>query len=320
MRHYTATSEDSGMRIDQYLAKVKPDLTRSFIQKLIKGGSVFVNSKKITKTSYKIKEEDELTVIIPSIKEIGIIAEDIPLDIVYEDEDIIVVNKPAGMVVHPTDHGAHVSGTLVNAILYYCKDSLSGIGGEKRPGIVHRLDKNTSGLIIVAKNDRAHNYVAKQIHDRKVTKRYIALLKGHLTPKEGSIEAPLEKLHGDKDMRVSGRKKAKYALTHYKVQKYIGDYSLVEVQIVTGRTHQIRVHFASIGHPVCGDEMYGLETRNPKSEIRNKFKVRSPKLETLKRQFLHAAYLKFRLPKNDEVIELNAPLAKDLETVLETIV
>jgi len=305
MRHYTATSSDSGLRLDQYLASVKPDLTRSFIQKLIKGGHVFVNHKKTTKSSHKISENDELIVDIPSIKEIGIQAEHIPLGIIYEDKDIVVVNKPAGMVVHPTDHGAHVSGTLVNAVLHHCKD-LSGIGGEKRPGIVHRLDKDTSGLIIVAKNDKAHHHIAKQIHDRKVTKRYLTLLKGHLSPIEGSIEAPLEKTHGEKDVRVSGRKKAKYALTHYKVKEYVGDYSLVEVQIVTGRTHQIRVHFASIGHPVCGDTMYGDPTLNSQLLTLN-----------LKRQFLHAEYLKFRLPKNDEVIELTAPLPDDLKQVLK---
>jgi 23S rRNA pseudouridine1911/1915/1917 synthase len=305
MRHYTITSEDAKLRLDQYLAKVKPDLTRSFIQKLIKSGHVFVNNKKLTKPAYKISEDDELIVDIPSIKEIGVQAENIPLDIVYEDKDIVVVNKSAGMVVHPTDHGAHVSGTLVNAVLHHCKD-LSGIGGEKRPGIVHRLDKNTSGLIIVAKNDKAHNHIAKQIHDRKVVKRYLTLLKGHLSPKQGSIEAPLVKTHGEKDVRVSGRKRAKYALTHYKVKKYVGDYSLVEVQIVTGRTHQIRVHFDSIGHPVCGDEMYGDKTLNSSLLTLN-----------LKRQFLHAEYLKFRLPKNDEIIELSAPLAEDLDDVLK---
>lgn len=304
MRHYTVTPEEAGLRLDLYLAKVKPDLTRSFIQKLIKNGSVFVNNKKLVKVSTKLKEGDELLVIIPSIKEVGILSEDIPLDVVYEDSDILVVNKPAGMVVHPTDHGAHVSGTLVNAVLHYCKD-LSGIGGEKRPGIVHRLDKNTSGLIIVAKNDKAHNYVSKQIQDRKVTKKYLTLLTGHLEPKEGSIEAPLMKLHGEKDMRVSGRKKAKYALTHYKVREYVGDYSLVEVQIVTGRTHQIRVHFASIGHPVCGDEMYGDKTLNSKL-----------KTQGLIRQFLHAAYLKFRLPSDNKIIELKCDLPLDLNDIL----
>ncbi len=308
MRHYKITSEESGMRLDQYITKVKPDLTRSFIQKMIKGGSIFINNKKTTKTSYKVKNEDEITVIIPSIKEVGILSEDIPLDIIYEDSDIIVVNKKTGMVVHPTDHGAHVSGTLVNAILHYCKDSLSGIGGEKRPGIVHRLDKNTSGLIIVAKNDKAHNYVSKQIQDRTITKKYITLLKGHLKPTEGSIEAPLIKTHGEKDMHVSGKKKAKFALTHYKVLDYINDYSLVEVQIITGRTHQIRVHFASINHPVCGDTMYGDKEMNEKL---NKI--------GLKRQFLHAAYLKFKLPKNDKEIELRADLPKDLAEVVKTL-
>lgn len=264
-----------------------------------------MNNKKVIKSAYRLKEGDELIVIIPSIKEIGIQAEKIPLDVVYEDPEIIVVNKPAGMVVHPTDHGAHVSGTLVNALLYHCKD-LSGIGGEKRPGIVHRLDKDTSGLIISAKNDKAHNYIAKQIENREVIKKYITLLKGHLTPLAGSIESPLLKTGGAKDVRVSGQKKAKYALTHYKVKKYVGDYSLVEVQIVTGRTHQIRVHFSAIGHPVCGDEMYGDKTQNLKL-----------KTQGLYRQFLHAAYLKFRLPKNNKIIELSTPLPNDLKAVLK---
>ncbi|MBU0727091.1 RluA family pseudouridine synthase [Patescibacteria group bacterium] len=308
MRHYVITSEEAGMRLDQYLAKVKPDLTRSFIQKLIKGGHVFVNNKKTTKSAYKMSEEDELIVDIPSIKEVGIIAEDIPLEIIYEDSDIVVTNKPAGMVVHPTDHGAHVSGTLVNALMHHCKD-LSGIGGEKRPGIVHRLDKDTSGLIISAKNDKAHSYISKQIEKRQVTKKYIALLSGHLTPLAGSIESPLEKTHGDKDVRVSGSKNAKYALTHYNVKKYVEDYSLVEVQIITGRTHQIRVHFAAIGHPVCGDNMYGDKTLNLKLEEIG-----------LKRQFLHAAELTFKLPKSGEEVHLEAKLAEDLERVLKKLV
>jgi 23S rRNA pseudouridine1911/1915/1917 synthase len=309
MRHHTITSAETGMRLDHYLAKERPDLTRTFIQKLIKGGSVFVNNKKITKNGHPLKEGDELAVIIPSIKEVGIIAEDIPLDIVYEDSDIIVVNKPAGMVVHPTDNGAHVSGTLVNALLYYCKD-LSGIGGEKRPGIVHRLDKDTSGLIISAKNDKAHHYVSAQIEGRTVTKKYLTLLKGHLSPKSGSIEAPLIKSHagGKKDMQVSGHKLAKYALTHYEVKEYVGDYSLVEVRIVTGRTHQIRVHFKAIGHPVCGDEMYGDPKTN--EELR--------KLG-LTRQFLHAAELTFKIPKNEKELHLTAKLPKDLSDALKRI-
>lgn len=305
MRHHTVTPEEAGTRLDHYLAKVKPDLTRAFIQKLIKGGSVFVNNKKATKQAAKLKEGDELMVIIPSIKEIGIKAEDIPLDIVYEDKDIVVVNKPAGMVTHPTDHGAHVSGTLVNALMHHCKD-LSGIGGEKRPGIVHRLDKDTSGLIISAKNDKAHHYVSKQIQDRTVTKTYIALLKGHLRPKEGSVEAPVFKTRGNKDVRVSGRAEAKYALTHYKVKEYVGDYSLVEVQIVTGRTHQIRVHFEAIGHPVCGDHMYGDKKTN---EELVKF--------GLNRQFLHAAELTFKRPSDGKEMHLKAELAKDLKAVLK---
>ena len=179
MRHYTATLQDDGMRLDQYLAKVKPDLTRAFIQKLIKGGHVFVNNKKTVKPAYKLAGDDELIVDIPSIRETGIVAEDIPLDIVYEDNDIVVSNKPAGMVVHPTDHGAHVSGTLVNALMHHCKD-LSGIGGEKRPGIVHRLDRNTTGIMLVAKTDEAQWKLGKLFEHREIQKTYVAIVHGEL--------------------------------------------------------------------------------------------------------------------------------------------
>lgn len=309
MRHHKVTSSEAGRRLDQYVSDVKPDLTRAFIQKLIKNGSIFVNNKKTIKSSHKLKEGDELMIMIPSVKEIGIVAEDIPLDIVYEDSDIIVTNKPPGMVVHPTDHGAHVSGTLVNALMHHCRD-LSGVGGEKRPGIIHRLDKDTSGLIISAKNDVAHQFVSKQIESRAVTKKYITLLKGHLSPKNGSIEAPLISSHagGKKDMQISGNEKAKYALTHYEVIKYVGNYSLVEVHIVTGRTHQIRVHFKAIGHPVCGDTMYGDHETNEKLE----------KLG-LKRQFLHAAELTFKIPDKQKKLHLKAKLPKDLNDVLKKI-
>lgn len=307
MRHHQVTSAEAGQRLDHYISGVKPDLTRAFIQKLIKEGNVFVNHKKVTKTGHKLKVGDQLMVMIPSIKEVGIVAENIPLDVVYEDSDIIVVNKPPGMVVHPTDHGAHVSGTLVNALMHHCKD-LSGIGGEKRPGIVHRLDKETSGLIISAKNDEAHRLVSKQIEARSVTKTYVTLLKGHLSPRKGSIEAPLIKSHagGKRDIQISGKAKAKYALTHYEVEKYVDDYSLVRVQIVTGRTHQIRVHFKAIGHPVCGDEMYGDAKTNEKLRELG-----------LTRQFLHAAELKFLHPGNQKELHLKAKLPKDLNAVLK---
>ena len=310
MRHYTVTSSDADKRLDRFISQEKPDLTRAFVQKLIKSGAVFVNSKKIIKAGHPLKEGDELTVIIPSIKETGITAEAIPLDVVYEDSDIIVVNKPAGMVVHPTDHGAHVSGTLVNALMHHCKD-LSGIGGEKRPGVVHRLDKDTSGLIISAKNDAAHQFISKQIESRTVIKKYVTLLKGHLSPKEGSIEAPMVKSHagGKKDMQISGKAGAKYALTHYKVLKYVGDYSLTEVRIVTGRTHQIRVHFKAIGHPVCGDTMYGDPGTNEKLRELG-----------LTRQFLHAEELTFKLPKNQKELHLKAKLPKDLDDVLKRLI
>lgn len=237
----------------------------------------------------------------------GILAENIPLNIIHEDADMIVVNKPAGMVVHPTDHGAHVSGTLVNALMHHCKD-LSGINGEKRPGIVHRLDKDTSGLIMVAKSNKAHQHLANQIQRRTITKKYLTLLKGHLNPKTGSIEAPLLKKAFDpqgKNVSVSKQKGAKYALTHYKVIEYIGEYSLVEVTIVTGRTHQIRVHFASIGHPVAGDRTYGNSEVNEELD----------KLG-LHRQFLHAWRLIFNLPSGEQNVQMEAPLAEDLEEIL----
>lgn len=308
MRHYTVTSQGDKLRLDQYIASIRPDFTRSFVQKLIKEGSIFVNNKKITKPSHKLSENDELMVIIPSIKEIGIEAEEIPLNIIYEDSDMLAINKPAGMVVHPTDHGAHVSGTLVNAVMHHCKNDLSGIRGEKKPGIVHRIDKDTSGLIMVAKNDAAHQHLSKQIQKRTITKKYLTLIKGHLEPTEGSIEAPILKLHGQKNVKISNQARAKEALTHYKVIEYVGDYTLVEAHIITGRTHQIRIHFASIGHPVCGDEMYGDKKTN--EAIKN---------FGLKRQFLHAAYLKIQLPKNNEWIELRAELPKDLKEAIKNI-
>ncbi len=306
MRHYFATKKEA--RLDRFLNEQEPALTRSFVQKLIKEGHVFVNGKKALRPGQGLKEGDEIIVSMPSMKEIGLLAEDIPLDIVHEDKDLVVVNKPAGMVVHPTDHGAHVSGTLVNALMHHCKD-LSGIGGEKRPGIVHRLDKGTSGLIVCAKNDAAHRHVSQQIEHRKVTKTYLALLQGHLEPAEGSIEAPLIKTHasgGQRDVAVSGSPKAKYALTHYKVQRYCGAHSLAEIRIVTGRTHQIRVHFDSIGHPVLGDEMYGDAKANEALQALG-----------LKRPFLHAWKLKFRLPEGNREMELEAPLPKDLKEVLK---
>lgn len=307
MRHYTVTAAEKGMRLDQFLAIDKPEFTRSFIQKFIKGGSVFVNHKKTTKASTRMLEGDELVVIIPSVRETGIQAENIPLDIIYEDKDLVVVNKAPGMPVHPTDHGAHVSGTLVNALLYHCKDSLSGIGGEMRPGIVHRIDKFTSGLLITAKNDHAHRMVSGQIMAHHVTKKYITLVNGHLSPKTGSIEAPILKTLGEKKVRISASEHAKYALTHYEVVKYVGDFSLVEVQIITGRTHQIRVHFASIGHPVAGDDRYGDAKTNEWLKEKT----------GLARQFLHSASLKFKLPSTGKEIELKAPLAKDLQDALK---
>lgn len=311
MRHYNVEQNHGNTRLDQFLA-LNSSFSRMFVKnKLLPGGHVFVNHKKTTKASQKLSAGDEIIINPPSVKEVGILAENIPLDIVYEDAEVVVVNKPPNMVVHPTDHGAHVSGTLVNALMHHCREDLSGIGGEKRPGIVHRLDKDTSGLIMVAKNDRAHHSLSEQIQKRTITKKYLTLLKGHLAPKTGSIEAPLLKKSFDpqgKNVSVSKQRGSKYALTHYKVIDYIGRYSLVEVTIVTGRTHQIRVHFASIGHPVAGDKTYGDKKLNQEMEAIG-----------LKRQFLHAWRLLLKLPGSEEDVQMEAPLAGDLKEVLKAL-
>ncbi len=307
MRHYTVLDIHRGHRLDQFLKRAEEAWSRAFIQKMIKDGHVTVAGKKCLKPAQELKEGQEVVVGVPRLKTTGIVAEAIPLDVVYEDADLVVVNKPAGMVVHPTDHGGHVTGTLVNALMHYCKD-LSGIGGEKRPGIVHRLDKDTSGLMVVAKNDDAHKGLCKQFEARTVEKKYVALLKGHLLPKEGSVEAPLLKSAGAaKNVRISAREGSKYALTHYKVTKVVEGATLAEIRIVTGRTHQIRVHFAAIGHPLLGDAMYGDEAWN--TEMTEK--------TGLHRQFLHAASLKFTHPRSKKKMAFEAPLPKDLKDALK---
>lgn len=289
--------EEEGIRIDRYLAKQKPELSRSMIQKLIEDHAILVNQKPV-RTSYQIRKQDQITIQIPEVKESNMKAQDIPIDIIYEDQDILVVNKPKGMVVHPAN--GNPDGTLVNAIMAKCKDGLSGIGGELRPGIVHRLDKDTSGLLIVAKNDQAHIKMSEQIKNREVKKIYIALVKGIVKENEATIQMPIGRSQQDRK-KMAVRKDGKEAVTHFKVLKRYLQNTLLELKIDTGRTHQIRVHMAQIGHPVVGDMVY--------SKGKNEFGVEG--------QMLHAKRLEFMHPITGKKLILEAPLPKYFEEILQ---
>ncbi|WP_304942226.1 RluA family pseudouridine synthase [Vallitalea guaymasensis] len=282
-------AEDAGMRIDKFISDRMPDYSRSFIQKLIKENDLTVNNNEI-KSNYKLKAGDEINIVIPEPKELDIVAEDIPLDIVYEDKDVILVNKPQGMVVHPAP--GHYTGTLVNAIMYHCKDDLSGINGVMRPGIVHRIDKDTSGVLIICKNDKAHESIAKQLKDHTITRKYNAIVYNNLKEDEGKINAPIGRHPVNRKQMAVNPINGKEAITHYKVLERINQYTYVELQLETGRTHQIRVHMTSINHPLLGDPVYG-----PKSD---RFK--------LKGQALHARVLGFVHPTTNEYMEFEAPL------------
>ena len=289
--------EEEGIRIDRYLAKQKPELSRSMIQKLIEDHAILVNQKPV-RTSYQIRKQDQITIQILEVKESNMKAQDIPIDIIYEDQDILVVNKPKGMVVHPAN--GNPDGTLVNAIMAKCKDGLSGIGGELRPGIVHRLDKDTSGLLIVAKNDQAHIKMSEQIKNREVKKIYIALVKGIVKENEATIQMPIGRSQQDRK-KMAVRKDGKEAVTHFKVLKRYLQNTLLELKIDTGRTHQIRVHMAQIGHPVVGDMVY--------SKGKNEFGVEG--------QMLHAKRLEFMHPITGKKLILEAPLPKYFEEILQ---
>lgn len=283
-------------RLDSYISKSNLDLSRSMVQKLIKENRVFVNGKN-EKESYKIKVNDNITIQIEEPKSSKLEAQDIPLNIIYEDNDIIVINKPKGMVVHPGN--GNPDNTLVNAVLAHCKGSLSGIGGEIRPGIVHRIDKDTSGLIIVAKNDKSHINLSEQIKNHEVTKIYTALVKGNISEDEATIDMPIGRDKKDRK-KMSVTRDGKEAVSHIKVVKRYGNYTLIRVKIDTGRTHQIRVHMAKIGHPVVGDEVY--------SSGKNEFGVKG--------QMLHSTILKFKHPISGKGIMLEAPLPQYFEDVL----
>lgn len=286
---FTASAEDEGMRIDSALSEKYPEKSRSFFQKLIKDGMVIVNENSI-KANYKLSENDTVEFSIPEAVAPDILPEDIPLDIIYEDMDIIVINKPKGMVVHPAP--GHYSGTLVNALMYHCKNELSGINGVMRPGIVHRIDRDTTGVIVACKNDVSHNALANQLKVHSITRKYEAIVYNNFNDDTGIINAPIGRHPIDRKKMAINYKNGKDAVTHYSVIRRMNGYTHLECQLETGRTHQIRVHMASINHPLLGDIVYGP--------------VRCPyKLEG---QTLHAAVLGFIHPSTKEYMEFKAPL------------
>ena len=275
-----------------------PDITRSYLQKLLKDGSVQMNGKPV-KASTKTAVGAVIALTIPEPEEPEILPENIPLDILYEDSDVILINKPKNMVVHPA--AGHYTGTLVNALMYHCRGDLSGINGVLRPGIVHRIDKDTTGVLIVCKNDRAHNALAEQLKEHSITRKYRAIVCGNLKEDEGTGDAPLGRHPQDRKKMAIVRSGGKRAVTHYRVLERFGNDTYIECQLETGRTHQIRVHMASLGHPLLGDEIYG--------------RAKSPfKLEG---QTLHAMVLGFIHPTTGEYMEFEAPLPEYFEKLLE---
>lgn len=285
----------AGVRLDKFIVEECPELSRSYVQRLIAEGLVTVNDR-AAKGSLRLNIGDRVTAVIPPPAPPTPLPEEIPLTVVYEDDDIIVVDKPAGLAVHPAP--GHPSHTLVNAILSHCPNI--AISGSVRPGIVHRLDKNTSGLMVVAKNDAAQQDLSNQIKARSIVKRYLVLVQGHLSPGRGIIEAPIGRDPGNRK-RMAVVSTGREARSQYRVIRYLDNHTLLEVTLETGRTHQIRVHLSAIGFPVVGDEVYGR-----KSPI-------------LKRQFVHACHLGFRLPASGEYVEFRLKLPPDLEKALERI-
>lgn len=289
---------DSGLRIDKYLSSVNEQLSRSYIQKLLKSGLVLVDGKPV-KASYQVDEGDVISLDIPEAVEPEIEPENMDLDILYEDQDVILVNKPKGMVVHPA--AGHYSHTLVNGLMYHCKDQLSGINGVMRPGIVHRIDMDTTGVIIACKNDMAHNSIAAQLKEHSITRRYQAIVHGVLKDDAGTIEGPIGRHPTDRKKMAINHKNGKEAITHYKVLERFGQATYIECRLETGRTHQIRVHMASLGHPLLGDTVYG-SSKNPYH---------------LQGQALHAMILGFVHPITGEYLEFEAPLPEYFSKLLE---
>ena len=297
--HFIIDGEHQSTRIDSVLSLLLPETSRSFLQKLIEDGRLSVNEKICTSKKYKVEEGDQVEITIPEPEVLNIQAENIPLDIVYEDADVLVVNKPRGMVVHPAV--GNYTGTLVNAIMFHCKDNLSGINGVLRPGIVHRIDKDTTGALLVCKNDNAHRDLAEQLKEHSIRRRYRAVVSGVLKEDEGTIEGPIGRHPVDRKKMAINYKNGKDAITHYKVLERFKNATYVECRLETGRTHQIRVHMTSIGHPLLGDEIYG-SGKNPYH---------------LQGQTLHAMILGFIHPTSGEYMEFTAPLPDYFLKLLE---
>ncbi len=294
---FTINNNQIKQRLDKFLSKESKNLSRSYVQELIKEGDILVNNKRIKK-SYRLELGDKIEVNLPQPEELELLPEDIPLDIIYEDDDLVIVNKQPDLVVHPAP--GHQSGTLVNALLYHC-DNLSGINGVIRPGIVHRLDKDTSGAIVVAKNDRTHLSLADQFKERDTKKIYLTLVHGQVKYNKGKIDAAIGRDSHDRKKMAVTSKNSKKAISRFEVLERFDDYTLVKVKLETGRTHQIRLHMNYIGHPVVGDSLYGY-----KREGLN-----------VKRQMLHSYILGFNHSKKDEWMEFKAPLLEDMESIIE---
>ncbi len=288
-----------GERADVFLARALPELTRSAAQRLLEQGAVTRADGRPLKKNEKLTPADVLVAALPEAEESELLPENIPLDVRYEDDDVIVVNKPVGMVVHPA--AGHESGTLVNALLYHCGTSLSGIGGEKRPGIVHRIDKDTSGLIIAAKNDRAHASLSAQLKDHSMYRVYAAVAIGGFSDEEGTVDAPIGRSRTDRKKMAVDRQNGRSAVTHWKVEERFSGYTYLTCQLETGRTHQIRVHLSSIGHPLLGDPVYG-GVRKAWSDLQG--------------QCLHAKALTFTHPATGERLTVTAPLPDWFDKVL----
>jgi len=292
------TEDMDGTRLDLVLSAALEEFSRSFLQKLLESGKVWVNGTACMSKKQKATAGDHITLELPPAEKLAVEAEDIPLEIVYEDDDVLVVNKPAGMVVHPAPGNA--SGTLVNALMYHCGDHLSSINGVIRPGIVHRIDKNTSGLLMVAKNDRAHASLSQQLSEHSITRRYRAIVYHNVKEEEGTVNQPIGRDPRNRLRNAVTDQNSRHAVTHYRVLERFGQFTLIEAQLETGRTHQIRVHMAYIKHPLLGDELYG--------PAKNK--------QGAKRQMLHAGVLGFVHPATGTYMEFTAPLPEDFEAVL----
>ena len=294
---FAVSKEGAGVRIDRYLIDCYPQWSRSYLQKLLKDENILVGGSK-TKANYKLREGDEITILIPPLEDVEILPEDIPLDILYEDQWLLIVNKPKGMVVHPA--AGHTSGTLVNAIMYHCQGNLSGINGQLRPGIVHRIDKDTTGALVICKDDTTHRALAEQLKEHSITRKYRAIVLGNLS-EDGTVEGPIGRHPIERKKMAINYKNGKSAVTHYHVLENFQKYTYIECQLETGRTHQIRVHMTSIGHPLLGDSTYT--------------KAKWPyKLEG---QVLHAMVLGFVHPAMGEYLEVEAPLPDYFSQLLE---